>query len=112
MNEQPEPNEPDPANETDPQGTAPKPHPTYDTTVSESTRELRDTSRRRRDAEEKLQQHLAEAKEHVPHHYDHELHKHDQEHRNTDGEAGADGTDNAGPQDAATQENDPEGRAG
>jgi len=114
MNEKPEPNAPDPDPEdgTDPQGAAPKPHPVYDTTVSESTRELRDTSRRRRDAEEKLQQHLTEAKQHVPHHYDHELHKHDTEHGNADGEAGAEGKGNAGHQDAATQEKDPEGHAG
>ncbi|HCB56851.1 MAG TPA: hypothetical protein DEP82_02665 [Arthrobacter bacterium] len=112
MNELPEPNEPDPDNGTDPQGADPKPRPVYDTTVSESTRELRDTSRRRRDSEEKLQQHLTEAKEHVPHHYDHELHKHDQEHRTADAGAGADGKDNAGPQDAATQEKGPEGHAG
>jgi len=111
MNEQPEPNAPDPENGTEPQGADPKPHPALDTTVSESTRELRDTSRRRRDAEEKLQHHLMEAKEHVPHHYDHELHKdehkHEQEHRNADAEAGADGAGSAGSQDSATQGKDP-----
>lgn len=112
MNDHPEPNAPDPEDGTDPQGADPKPHPVRDTTVSESTRELRDTSRRRRDAEEKLQQHLTEAKEHVPHHYDHELHKHDPAHANAGGEAGAEGKDNAGPQDAATQGKDPEGHAG
>lgn len=90
MNDQPDHNAPDPGSGTDnPQGSDPKPRSVYDTTVSESTRELRDTSRRRRDAEEKLQQHLLEAKEHVPHHYDHELHKHDQEHHKAEGKDGA-----------------------
>lgn len=78
MNEQPNPDAPDadkvPENT---QGSESKSRPVYDTTVSESTRELRDTSRRRREAEEKLQQHLLEAKEHVPH-------QHDQEQRQED----------------------------
>lgn len=72
MNEQPEPHAQDPGSGTDkPRGSAPKSRRVHATGVSETTRELRDTSRRRREAEEKLQQHLLEAKEHVPHHYDH-----------------------------------------
>lgn len=45
-----------------------KPRPTYDASLSEATRDLRDKARRRRDAEEKLRQHLMEAKERLPHH--------------------------------------------
>lgn len=89
MNEQPNPSAPDagkvPENT---QGSESKSRPVYDTTVSESTRELRDTSRRRREAEEKLQQHLLEAKEHVPH-------QHDQEQRQDDIDPDA-GTADAG----------------
>jgi hypothetical protein len=102
MNDQPDPNAPDPGSGTDnPKGSDPKPRPVYDTSVSESTRELRDTSRRRRDAEEKLQQHLVEAKEHVPHDYDHEPHKHGQEH------ATAEGKDKAGRQETPPEEPQP-----
>lgn len=102
MNDQPEPNSPDPDSGTDnPQGSDPKPKPVYDTTVSESTRELRDTSRRRRDAEEKLQQHLLEAKEHVPHDYDHEAAKQEQ------GRREADGKDSAGREDNPSEEPQP-----
>ncbi|MHA7292171.1 hypothetical protein ACX80V_21425 [Arthrobacter sp. MDT3-24] len=103
MNEQPGPNTPDPDSGSDnPQASDPKPRPVYDTTVSESTRELRDTSRRRRDAEEKLQQHLLEAKEHVPHHYDHEPHKHGQE------PPTAEGKGSAGPQENTPEETKPQ----
>ena len=99
MNDQPDSNAPDPDGGTgSTQGSEPKPRPVYDTSVSESTRELRDTSRRRRDAEEKLQQHLLEAKEHVPHDYDHETHKDDQEPRK------ADGKDSAGREDYPPEE--------
>ncbi len=112
MNEQPEPNTPDPDSGTDnPQASDPKPRPVYDTSVSESTRELRDTSRRRRDAEEKLQQHLLEAKEHVPHHYDHESDKHDQERHEADGKDGA-GRRETRPGETRPQEKTPEGDAG
>jgi hypothetical protein len=112
MNEQPEPNTPDPDSGTNnPQGSDPKPRPVHDTTVSEATRELRDTSRRRRDAEEKLQQHLLEAREHVPHHYDHEPHQHGQEHHNAEGK-GSDGRQETPPEEPQLQKKDPEGDAG
>lgn len=69
MNELTEHHAPESAGEAG-HATGPKSRPVYDKSVSEATRELRDTSRRRRDAEEKLQQHLNQAKDHVPHHYD------------------------------------------
>lgn len=114
MNEQPEPNTSDPESGTNTQGSDQKPRPVYDTTVSEATRELRDTSRRRRDAEEKLQQHLLEAKEHVPHHHDHEPDQHGQEHH----DAGvAEGKGSAGrpetpPREPRPQETQPDGNGG
>lgn len=99
MNEQPGPSTQDPdSGAGNPQASDPKQRPVYDTTVSESTRELRDTSRRRRDAEEKLQQHLLEAREHVPYHYDHEPHKHGQEPPTSEGKG------SAGPQEITPEE--------
>lgn len=95
MNEQPKPNTPETDAEAgNPQSPEPKSRPLYDTTISESTRELRDTSRRRREAEEKLQQHLLEAKDHVPH-------QHDQEQRQEDAGPGAGKADAAGGADPA-----------
>lgn len=108
MNEQPEPNAPDPSSGAENrQGSDPKPRPVRDTSVSESTRELRDTSRRRRNAEEKLQQHLLAAKEHVPHDYGHESHKHGQEHGNAAGDGSA-GPREANPPGGRPQEPRPE----
>ncbi|HEY9354749.1 MAG TPA: hypothetical protein VIQ52_00415 [Arthrobacter sp.] len=66
MNEQPQTPAQDDEVETT-TGSHAKVRPAYlDSSVSESTRELRDQARRRRDAEEKLQQHLLEAKDHTP----------------------------------------------
>ena len=64
-------------------GSDSKARPMHDTTLSEATRELRDTSRRRRDAEEKLQQHLMEAKDHVPN--EHAAHHDEPNHDAEDG---------------------------
>jgi hypothetical protein len=70
MNEQAHHQRPEAQGAADHKGLEPKSRPIYDTSASEATREMRDTSRRRRDAEEKLQQHLRDAKEHVPHQRD------------------------------------------
>lgn len=73
MNEETKPSRPDADSGAEKaHGSDSKSRPIHDTTLSEATRELRDTSRRRRDAEEKLQQHLMEAKDHVPN--DHTAH--------------------------------------